>query len=214
MKNNLPILGITGGIGSGKTTACNIFEKLGYKVFSADFEAKQVMVSDPELVQNIKQLLGEEAYTDEGTLNRKWIGQQVFFDKPKLNALNALVHPATHRAFSRWIDRLLELGYAKDFALYEAAILLEAGGKDRVDYVMTVYAPQSVRIRRVMDRDKRTEEAVRARMANQWPDAKKIALADYTLFNDGEHLLIPQVIEAERFLRKAVIENGALKMNN
>ena len=214
MNDKLHIIGITGGIGSGKTTVCKMFETLGYKVFSADNEAKQVMVSDPELIQGIKQLLGEEAYLDNGELNRRWVGQQVFSDQSKLEALNALVHPATHRAFSRWIDHLKDSGYAKEFALYEAAILLEAGGKDRVDYVLTVYAPQSIRIRRVRERDQSSEAAVRARMANQWPDAKKIALADYTIYNDEVHMLIPQVMDAERFFRRKEMGNGKSKMKN
>ncbi|MEM6629949.1 MAG: dephospho-CoA kinase [Bacteroidota bacterium] len=202
MIHALQIVGITGGIGSGKTTVCEVFNKLGYQIFSADSEAKKVMVSDVELVAEIKGLLGEAAYFPDGNLNRKWIGQQVFTDETKLQALNGLVHPATHRAFFRWQDQLIQSGYEKPFALYEAAILLESGGKDRVDYVLTVYAPQSMRIQRVVKRDQSTEAAVKARMDNQWPDARKIALADYTIFNDGVHLLIPQVMEAERFFRE------------
>ena len=198
MRKTKDIIGITGGIGSGKSTVCRIFQHLGYAVYSADDRAKAVMHSSAPLIVQIKDLFGEKAYFSDGTLNRKWIGSQVFSDKKKLQALNALVHPAVHQDFHNWVESLLP-SYSKSFVLYEAAILFESGGRDRVDGVMTVFAPKSLRIQRVVSRDGVSREQVIERMDNQWPDHKKLALADFVIYNDGTHMLIPQVIDAINF---------------
>lgn len=195
MSKNLLNIGITGGIGSGKSTVCRIFEQMGYRVYSADDRAKHLMVAYEPLVEQIKLLLGDQAYLEDGMLNRKWIGTQVFADKEKLEALNKLVHPAVRQDFESWSFAQIP-SYEKSFLLYEAAILFESGGKDRVDAVITVYAPKEIRIQRVMNRDHTTREHVEARMANQWPDQKKLDLADFAIFNDGNHMLIPQVLAA------------------
>ena len=194
-------IGITGGIGSGKSTVCRIFQQLGYQVYSADDRAKSLMITHTPLMDRIKLLLGDQAYLSDGRLNRKWIGAQVFSDKEKLQGLNELVHPAVRRDFENWRNTLLS-SYEKSFLLYEAAILFESGGKDRVDAVITVYAPKEIRIQRVMNRDKTTREHVEARMANQWPDQQKLDLADFAIYNDGSHMLIPQVMAAVAYFER------------
>ena len=195
MRKELLNIGITGGIGSGKSTVCRVFERLGYRIYSADDRAKHLMIANQELIDQIKNLLGSQAYFPDGKLNRKWIGAQVFSDKEKLQSLNQLVHPAVRRDFETW--RVPQSpSYGKSFLLYEAAILFESGGKDRVDAVISVYAPKETRIQRVMKRDGATRAQVEARMANQWPDKQKLALADWAIYNDGTHMLIPQVMAA------------------
>ena len=198
----LPLkIGVTGGIGSGKTRVCTLFEYLGFRVFYADKEARQLMHSDPDLIDSVKNLLGKEAYTEDGALNRAWVGAKVFNDPQLLAALNGLVHPATRRHFERWYQEE-SATYGQPFLLYEAAILYEGGGERQVDGVLTVYAPKALRIKRVCDRDNVKEQQVLDRMGNQWPDAQKVAKADFVIYNDGAHHLIPQVLEGAKFFAK------------
>jgi len=191
-------IGITGGIGSGKTTICKIFETLGIKVYYADTRAKYLMHSDPELIAHIHSLFGEQAYLKDGSLNRKYIASEVFADQAKLNQLNAKVHPATRKDYRKWYERL-PATYSEAFVLKEAAILFEAGSAAQSDAIITVYAPKALRLRRVIARDGSDAKAVLARMDKQWPDSKKIKQGDFILFNDGMHPVIPQVLAAKRY---------------
>ena len=187
-------IGLTGGIGSGKSTVARIFESMGYAIYYADARAKALMTEDSELISGVKALLGQESYSPEGQLNRAFVGKEVFGDDDKLQALNALVHPAVARDYHRWISALAEQGYDKSFALKEAAILYESGSYKDSDAVIAVYAPKTVRLERVMARDGVDEAAVLARMEKQWPESKKLERADIVIYNDGEHMLIPQVM--------------------
>lgn len=191
-------VGITGGIGSGKSLICNTFRSLGYRVYDADSRAKALMAEDAELVSGIKALLGEAAYRPDGSLDRAYVGGIVFQNPDKLAQLNQLVHPATGRDFARWMAETPE-DYRKPFVLKEAAILYESGAWKQSDGVISVYAPKSLRLRRVMARDQAPEEAVIARMDKQWPELEKLRRADFAIFNDGEHLIAPQVAAAIRF---------------
>ncbi|MFK7972769.1 MAG: dephospho-CoA kinase [Bacteroidia bacterium] len=188
-------IGITGGIGSGKSTVARIFASLGYAIYYADARAKALMTGDEELVNGVKALLGQASYHEDGSLNRGFVGGQVFGDEKKLEALNALVHPAVARDYRRWVEELVAGGYDKAFALKEAAILYESGSYRDADAVIAVYAPKAVRLQRTMARDGADREAVLARMDKQWPESKKLERADYVIYNDGEHMLIPQVLE-------------------
>lgn len=194
-------VGITGGIGSGKSTVARIFEILGYRVYYADDRAKWLMHHSLEVVQGVKELFGAEAYDSEGNLNRKKIGEIVFNDNKKLASLNGIVHPATRQDFEEWLANT-PADYKRRFLLKEAAILFEAGSYSDLESVITVYAPRNTRIERVCQRDDTTRESVLARMENQWPDAEKIRLADFTIFNDSRHLLIPQVLSAARYFEQ------------
>jgi len=183
------IIGITGGIGSGKTTVCSVFAALGVPVYAADDRAKEVMTTDVQLVAEIKQHFGEAAYT-EGKLNRSFLAQQVFGDKNRLAMLNSLVHPAVARGFMQWTIEHAHHTYV----VKEAAILFESGAYKAVNEVVLVSAPENIRLQRVMQRDGISEAEVRQRMANQWTEEQKAALAHHSIINDNHNLVVPQVI--------------------
>ncbi|RMF24535.1 MAG: dephospho-CoA kinase [Bacteroidetes bacterium] len=199
-------VGITGGIGSGKTTVCRIFELLGVPVYYADERAKWLMTHDPELRHRIRERFGTEAYLPDGTLNRAFLAKQVFHDPEKLRGLNALVHPAVHADAARW--HLEQSRKGASYTLREAALLFESGSYRHLDRMIVVTAPEELRIRRVMQRDGVSREAVRARMRHQWPEAEKAARADFLIQNDGEHLLLPQVLRVHRDLLNLAHKRG------
>ncbi|MEH6308092.1 dephospho-CoA kinase [Olivibacter sp. CPCC 100613] len=188
-KNKLRI-GVTGGIGTGKTTVCKIFEALGYPVFYADKEAKNVMADDAELVERIKSIFGKHVYSDKGELDRAYLSKIVFQDREKLDELNALVHPATIKAYENW-----EKKQTASLTFKEAALLFETGSYALSDRNILVVAPQELRIKRVMERDHVTREAVLARIDKQMVDAEKRKLADFVIDNDEGQALIPQVLK-------------------
>lgn len=173
----MKIVGLTGGIGSGKSTIAKMFEKLGVPVYIADKEAKMLMHKNLALKQNIVNLLGEESYHEEG-LNRKFIADKVFNDKQLLEALNKLVHPAVGKHFEEWKN--CQVG---PYVVKEAAILFENEGYKKCDFTILVTAPQDIRVERVMKRDNVTREEVLSRIKNQWDDTQKIPLADFVIVN-------------------------------
>lgn len=191
-------IGITGGIGSGKTTVCKLFELLSVPVYYADGRAKWLMANDSDLIAKIKKLLGKSAYFSDGTLNRRYIADIVFDDKSKLNQLNALVHPAVGRDGEAWNRRQEELG--APYTLKEAAILFESKSHLSLDKVITVYAPEEMRIARVRARDGTDRASVAARIKEQISDEEKIELSDFVIYNDGTKSLIRQVFELHRHL--------------
>jgi len=184
-------IGITGGIGSGKTTACKIFEILGIPIYYADDRAKALMVNDSTLVQKIKDIFGEEAYLEDGSLNRPHIASLAFNDQSKLSLLNAAVHPAVREDGINWHLAQKNVPYT----LKEAALLFESGGNKVLDKIITVTAPEAVRIERIKERDNATIEQIKARMDKQMPEDQKVALADYVIYNDGQQPLIPQIFD-------------------
>jgi len=167
-------VGLTGNIGSGKTTVSKVFEVLGVPVFYADDAAKSVMISDPELIAGIKSGFGAVSYFDDGTLNRKHIAGIVFNDAEQLARLNALVHPATFRAFDEWVKNI---GPNVPYVLKEAALLFESDSYKMCDYTITVQAPFETRVKRVMQRDGLTREEIENRESKQFSEEKKSALA-------------------------------------
>ena len=195
-------IGVTGGIGSGKSLVCKIFASLGYKIYEADHRAKWLMNHQPELIEAIRDLFGDKAYLDDGTLDRAYIGGIVFNDQTQLARLNSIVHPATGKDFDQWVEQIPP-SYQKPFVLKEAAILFESGAYRQSDAVITVYAPKKLRIERVVNRDNTTVEAVLNRMDKQWPEWKKNQLADFTIINDGLHPLTSQIVSAIQFFTPA-----------
>jgi len=183
-------VGITGNIGSGKTTVSKVFELLGAPVFYADDQAKNVMVCDHELIAGIKQTFGSESYFDDGSLNRKHIAGIVFNSDTELAKLNALVHPATFRAFDNW----LALQKGVPYVLKEAALLFESDSYKMCDRTLMVAAPFEQRMQRILQRDDITRAEAESRNAKQFSEEKKIALADDLIRNDGSQLVIPQVL--------------------
>ena len=171
------VIGLTGGIGSGKSTIAKAFAALGIAVFNSDEQAKALIATDAQVKKRIIAAFGEEAYQN-GEYNRAYIAQIVFNNSEKLAILNGIVHPALAEYFKRWAK-----AQTSPYVLKEAAILFESGSYKDCDYIITVTAPEEVRIARVMARDHCTETQVRARMAQQWSDAQRIALSNAVIEN-------------------------------
>lgn len=182
-------IGITGNIGSGKTTVCKIFEALGIPIYYADAEAKKLMTDDPLVREQIKLLFGVKAYTAEGALDRKFIGDIVFNNPQMLSRLNYIVHPAVKRHSADWAKSHKKVAYT----LKEAALLIESDNHKAMDKIIVVTAPLELRIERVMARDAATKEEIMARERKQMSEAKKVKLADFIIINDGNTSLVQQV---------------------
>jgi len=186
-------IGITGGIGSGKSTVCKVFEVMGIPVFYADQAAKSLMASDSEIRETLVQTFGKDTYQQDGTLNRAHLANLVFKDAQKLEKLNQIVHPAVFKAFDEWC--------AKQFSPYvvkEAALLFESNSYQMCNYTILVCAPEELKIKRISKRDGSNRTEILARMAKQMTDSEKIKLADFLLINDEQQLLIPQILELHR----------------
>lgn len=196
LKNQPLRIGITGGIGSGKTTICKLFETSGIPVYYADAAAKHLMVHNPDLVSQIKAHFGTEAYTQSGELNRAYLAGIVFHDEKKLKLLNSLVHPVVEKDAQAWHARQQDAPYT----LKEAALIFESGSHRHLDRVIYVYAPLELRIKRVMERDHVSRDEVLARVRNQWPEEDKIALSDHVIINDNTLSVIQQVHKLHRRL--------------
>ncbi|MEM9337133.1 MAG: dephospho-CoA kinase [Bacteroidota bacterium] len=185
------LVGVTGGIGSGKSTLCKVYEILGSKCYYADDRAKQLMENNQDLITKITVLFGAEAYVD-GRLNRKEIGRQVFRNQALLEQLNQLVHPAVKDDFRLWVEENRNV----DVLLKEAALLFETGSYKELDRTILVTADREVRMQRVLHRDShRSKEDVIGIMDKQLPDTQKSVLADYIVSNDGSNSLIKQALD-------------------
>ena len=193
-------VGITGGIGSGKSTVAKVFEVLGIPVYYADDAAKSIMNDDEELKQKIKTQFGEEVYKN-GQLDRKALADIVFNNPAKLQLLNALVHPATLKDAAQWMERHAVSGaQSTPYSIKEAALIFESGAQEQLDYVIGVYAPTPLRIQRTMQRDGVTRDEVISRMNKQIDETIKMRLCDFVIKNDEQELLIPQVIAVHQHL--------------
>lgn len=191
-------VGLTGGIGSGKSTVANIFKVLGIPVFDADSEAKKLMEEDSSLVNSIKKEFGEESFFN-GKLNRKYLANIVFNDSFRLQKLNALVHPVTLAWADEWMQQ-----QTSPYVIKEAALMFESSASAGVDIMIGVYAPQALRIYRTMQRNGLSREDVLARMSKQMDEDIKMRLCDYVLVNDEQQLLLPQVLKLhEEFLQSS-----------
>lgn len=188
-------VGLTGGIGSGKTTVAHIFESLGIPVFYADQVAKQIMTDNPVMVAAIKEKFGALAYTGN-TLNKEYIADIIFSDPQKLTWMNQLIHPATIKAANDWF-----VAQKSPYAIKEAALLFESGANRDLDYAVGVVAPVSLRIERVMKRDGSTLPAIKQRMANQLDEESRDKKCDFLLYNNDTKPLLAQVIELDKKLR-------------
>jgi dephospho-CoA kinase len=191
-------IGITGSIGSGKSLVCKIFQKLGAPVYDADSHAKNLMTTDGILVSAIKKEFGDLSYDAGGSLNRVYLGNNVFYDQQKLDVLNGLVHPRVLEDYNRWFKEHLQYSYV----IKEAALLFEAGSDKALDKIIVVHAPEAIRVKRVLKRDAhRTAEQVKGIVEKQLPDDEKLKRADYVIVNDETELIIPQVLKLhEQFI--------------
>ncbi|MFT4062494.1 MAG: dephospho-CoA kinase [Edaphocola sp.] len=187
-------VGLTGGIGSGKSLVAQMFALLGVPVFDADDAAKFLMDNDLALKTAISHILGKEAYTN-GRLNRPFVASVIFADKEKKEAYTGLVHPATIRYGREWMKQ-----QTAPYIVKEAAIFFESGTHAEMDKMIGVYAPENIRLQRAMHRDGSTETTIRRRMANQMNEEDKMARCDYILTNDNHTALIPQVLQLHEHL--------------
>lgn len=189
-------IGITGGIGSGKSTVAKIFEILGIPIYHADDRAKFLMNSNPELKEKIRDHFGEESYLPSGTLNREFLAKTVFSDPEKVKLINGLVHPAVGEDFDNWSNQ-----QRSPYVLKEAALIFETGGEQKLDAVITVSSPLKIRVNRILMRDAhRTLEQINQIIDQQLPDEVKNEKADFVIKNKDNILLIPQVLEIHRKL--------------
>lgn len=189
-------IGITGSIGSGKSTVSEIFNVLEIPVYDSDFRAKFLMHHDSKLRQQLKEHFGSGIFDDKGQLQNKQLAQKVFNDREALETLNSLVHPRVREDFTEWTHQFSDHPYI----LQEAALLVETGSYQNLDHLITVTAPEATRIKRIMERDQVDREAVLARMENQLPESEKVAKSDFVINNDGTELVIPQVLGIHRQL--------------
>ena len=189
-------VGVTGGIGSGKSTIAEVFMQLGIPVYPSDIRAKELMSEDFELRRAIVDLFGNEAYASEN-LNRAFIASKVFSDQTLLLKLNELVHPAVKKDFDLWCS-----DQNAAYVLKEAAILIETGAYKAMDRMILVTAPSELKIQRVQNRDAVTRDEVFARMNRQWSDERKEEFADFVIHNDNHTMVLEQVLDIHKRLMK------------
>lgn len=190
-------LGITGGIGSGKSTVSEIFSLCGIPVYIADVESKRLVATSPIIREKLTEMFGEELF-EANVLNKALLASHIFNDKNKLNAVNAIIHPEVEKDFRAWI-----IAHAQyNVVAHEAAILFESGFDKLIDKVVMVYTPLEMRIERTIKRDNTSRERVLERIHNQIPDEDKVKLSDFVIVNDGAQSLIEQVLNVLKLLKK------------
>jgi len=192
-------IGITGGIGSGKTTICEIFKLLGVAVFQADEVGRNLQMNDVNIKKQLIHRFGEDIYAIDGLLNRKKLADRVFSDPKALADLNGIIHPAVRQTFLNWV----EMHRNDPYVIYEAAILFESGYVSDFDKIILVMANEEIRIKRVIGRDQTSRSLVEKRIKNQMSDNRKKKLADYVIENNNKELIIPQIIDLDRLLLQA-----------
>ena len=196
----IKILGLTGGIGSGKTTVAKMFEALGVPVYNADQSAKILMQSSQDLKDKIKQLLGEDAYT-ENRLNKAFISEKIFNNKALLSQINALVHPEVARDFNSWLTLQTSV-----YVIKEVAILFETAAEDQFDYILTVTAPEAIRIQRIIERDQIALTKIKAVISNQLQDSEKTVKSDFVILNTDLNDTKNQVYDIHNKIHKEIFD--------
>ncbi|HEX5171106.1 MAG TPA: dephospho-CoA kinase [Cyclobacteriaceae bacterium] len=201
-------IGVTGGMGSGKSLVSKIFHCLGAPVYDADSRAKNVMTTDGILISQIRKEFGVLSYHSDGTLNREFIGKKVFSNPSRLKVLNELVHPRVAEDYKKWIHEHLHFAYV----IKEAALLFEAGSYRSLDWIILVSAPEELRIKRVIRRDAgRTVEQVKDILLQQWSEEKKAELANGIIKNDESELVIPQVVNLHNLFEMGRLPSSSIQ---
>ncbi len=191
-------IGITGGIGSGKSLVCKVFEKLNVAVYHSDEEAKKLLSNDPEIISKIKRQFGEVIYQDNNALDKNMLAKLIFNDKEALNSINKIVHPAVKKDFNLWLGR----NKSAKYIIKEAAIMFESNSYLEMDKIICISCPINIRINRVVKRDRYTREEVMSRIKNQMEENEIINRSDYIINNDGNTLLLPQIIKLHKQFNK------------
>lgn len=192
----MKIIGLTGGIGSGKTTVAKMFLELGVPIYIADVEAKKLTQTSKIIIRKLTQLLGTQTYID-GVLNKKFVANKIFNDKDLLEATNAIIHPKVAKHFKNWVKK-----QQGKYCIKEASILFENGSYKQCDYTILITSPTKVKIQRILHRDTTTVEAILARMKNQWSDAKKQKLTDFVIANTDLEKTQKKVKKIHKILSK------------
>jgi dephospho-CoA kinase len=192
-------VGITGGIGTGKSFVCQLFKVVNIPVYDADAKAKWLCENNPVLIQKIKKLLGDGAYTQHGKYNKAFVAKTIFSNNLVKEKLEELIHPVVLQDGEQWFEKLAEAN-TYPYAIKEAALLFESGSYKYLDKIIVVDAPLEIRILRVQSRDKISREEIVARMQNQWQNEEKVKRADYLIHNDGVQAVIPQVLSIHKKL--------------
>ena len=190
-------IGITGGIGSGKSTVCKVFKLLRVPVFEADIVAKQLMDSNDQIKNGLVNLFGESVYTENGSVDRKKLASIIFNDDIQLQKINELVHPVVRSEFLNWVEN-----QTAPYVVHEAAILFESGFYKMMDFTILVSAPEEERISRVIKRDGSLPQQVKERMQKQWSDEEKRKLASMEINNSENELILPQIIKIDKQLKE------------
>ena len=205
--NKLIQIGITGGIGSGKSIVCNVFQLLGTPVYDADSRAKSLMTTDGILMSAIKKEFGVLSYNPDGSLNREFLAKQVFNNQERLGKLNEMVHPRVGVDYRNWLTQQITSNYV----IKEAALIFEAGTCKELDKVVVVHASEELRIQRVLHRDpQRSAQQVKGIMNNQLAAEEKLSRADYIIMNDEKQLVIPQIISLHRTFMNMAVDVDAI----
>lgn len=195
-KESMKIVGLTGGIGSGKSTVAELLRVYGIPVYDSDSRSKMLCQTDKELIFSLKLLFGEDVYLPDGSLNRRYMAKALFEDQTLLEASNRLIHPAVGKDFTAWAQQ-----QDAPFAVQETAILFEAGLEKRYDSIICVTAPEALRMERTCFRSGLSKEDVLARMRHQLPEEERIRRSDHVLVNDETHALIPQLEDLMKKIR-------------
>ena len=190
-------IGITGGIGSGKSTVCKVFKLLGVPVFEADVVAKNIIHSNPEIKRKLIHLFGSDIYSVNGLINRKKLAAIIFGNDIQLAKINAIIHPAVRKAFQEWKAK-----QNTAYVIHEAAILFETGLYKIMDFTILVSAPKNERIKRVMQRDNISKEQVLERMRKQWNNEQKRKLATIEIKNSNRDLILPEIIKTDKQIKE------------
>lgn len=194
-------VGITGGIGSGKSTVCQVFKLFGVPVFEADIVAKTLLNTNDKIKSSLIRLYGKEIYTPESGIDRKKLAEIIFNDDIQLTKVNELIHPEVRNEYRNWLEKQVSA-----YVIHEAAILFESGFYKMMDFTILVTAPENIRIERVVKRDKTDSEKVKERIQKQWSDSEKRKLASLEIINDNHQLIVPQIVKIDKTLR----ENGKI----
>lgn len=189
-------IGITGNIGSGKSLVCKIFEHLGINTFLSDEETKKLYLLT-EIKKQILDYFNDEVYFNDGTLNKKLLSYHLFKNPKALQFIESVLYPQLNKTFDRWCEK-----QNSDYVLFESAILFEKKFDSQFDKIIFVSAPEDVRLQRAMLRDKCNEENVRSRMRLQWSEETKIEKSDFIIYNDGNEMLIPQILKIHDILKR------------
>lgn len=193
-------VGITGGIGSGKSTVSQAFQSLGIPIYCSDIRSKMLVANDTRIISGLKKILGDDIYSSTGQLDKRRMAAEIFTDKTKLERVNSLIHPIVNENFALWAEQQEQNG--APYVINEAAIMIENGSYKLLDHIIIVTAPLELRIQRCIERDHAERTAIEQRINNQIPENEKLSYADDIIITDDRHFILPQILEIHERLKQ------------